>query len=510
MATLLETLRLVRLFQGIRCPYELLASLYHIALPFESYIIDERKNAERNKIGARIAQMDFDRGADSFNIDSALFDLSSVTLNEPQAALLVFELLNRLDVYLSGTEDSHYRPGKGTAISCRLPDRLADPFYYHPIDVNIDGLKVSYTIVPKVNPLYGQWIKEKYALPREEEYFHSTLATSCLNHHRLICEGRTGNQEVTFPVNGANAQKYFSFLHSFQPSKEPLNKLTIALSPYDSGFEPELMTYQETDQGAIPFRYVRIKKPELSDVKSKLEAILTAAKDQGVDVLVFPELTVDHDALTLIVNFLAHNNSPDQLKLVVAGSFHRERDEGGFVNLASMLDWQGNVVWQHRKLQPYSLLSGEIAKSPNVKRIRSLFKARAGKHVEENIRTSHPLAFVDTPIGRMATLICLDYLSGNVSQAIGRVGCHYLWVPLMTTSIDTFKSHAKDQYGAKHHVLSACSASVSCCEMIRGKEYSLSFLYAPSKKFGKPEDPPGILRDENLPLILYRLDIMMS
>jgi hypothetical protein len=46
---------------------------------------------------------------DSFNIDPDLFHLSGMVPNERQAALLVFELLNRLDVYLSGTEDSQNR-----------------------------------------------------------------------------------------------------------------------------------------------------------------------------------------------------------------------------------------------------------------------------------------------------------------------------------------------------------------------------------------------------------------
>jgi hypothetical protein len=342
--------------------------LYHVALPFESYIIDEKRHAELNPFGARIAQMDFDQGADSFNIDAALMDLAGKTLNDRQAALLVFELLNGLDVYLSGTGDTQHRSGQGTAISCRLLDRLGNPFYYHPIKVDLDGLEVSYTVIPRWNPLYAQWIQENDRLPRGEEYFAPTLAACCLNHHRLLREGRAADQEVTFPVNGANAQRYFSFLHSFEPDAGPLNKLSIALAPYDSGFKPQLLTYPETERGTIPFRYVRTEEPPLSDVKLKLEAILTAAIDHDVDVLVFPELSVDHDALTFIRDFLAYRKTPGPLKLVVAGSFHREWNGGDYVNQAPMLDWQGNEVWQHRKLQPYKMLSEEIAKSPGEKK----------------------------------------------------------------------------------------------------------------------------------------------
>jgi hypothetical protein len=509
LATLLEILKKVSFFQGIRCPYELFVSLYHIALPFEGYVLDEKRHTGPNEYGAVIAQMDFDGGADSFNIDVALFDLAAKTLNNRQAVLLVFELLKGLDIYLSGTAGSQYHEGRGTVISGSLLNRLSNPFYYHPIEVCVGGQKGSYTILPIVKPFYAQWIAESDALPRDEGYFSPTLAACCLNHHRLLHEGRAGNQEVTFPVNGANPQTYSSFLHSFYPSGESPNKLTIALAPYDRGFVPELMAYEETDRNTVTFRYVHIRKPSRPIVKRKIEDVLTAARDRGVDVLVFPELTVDHDALTAIIDFLAHHNTAEQLKLVVAGSFHKERSEGGYVNLSTMLDWQGNVVWQHHKLQRYKMLSEEIAKNPRAQAIRKRFKASAGNHIEENIRTSYPLAFVDTPIGRMATLICLDYLLENVTEAIGRVGCHYLWVPLMTTSIGMFKSHAKDLYGAKHCVLSVCSASVSCCEMIQCKDSNLSFLYAPSRKFGKPEGPVGIVRDENIPLIIYRLDIML-
>jgi hypothetical protein len=483
--------------------------LYHVALPFESDILDETRHAEGNPFVERVAQIDFDAGVDSFNIDSALFDISSKTLNDPQAALLVFAILSRLDDYLSGTGDSQNRSGQGTVIHPHSLDRLGNPFYYHSIKVCVDGEEAFYTIVPIVDPLYAQWINEEDKLPREEAYFTPTLAAHCLNHHRLLRDGRAAGQEITFPVSGVNAEKHYSFLQSLEPDWGPLNKLCIGLAPYDSGFKPELKTYEEKEDGTTPFRYVRTKDPSLSEVKESLKAILTAAIDLDVDVLIFPELTVDHDAFTYIGDFLAERNTPEKLKLVVAGSYHRERAEGGYVNLAPMLDWRGKVVWEHRKLQPYKMLSEEIAKSPRAKEIRRLFKARAGNHLKENIRTSHPLAFVDTPIGKMATLICLDYLQTNVFQAIGSVGCNYLWVPLMTTSIDTFKTHAKDLYGAKYHVLSAFSASVSCCEMIGCKDKDLSFLYAPSKNFGKSEDPPRIVGAEKLPLIIYRLEIML-
>ena len=504
MATLLDTLKSLSFFQGIHCPYELLVSLYHVALRFEGDILDETFHAEENPIGTYIAAIPLDAGKDSFDIDAALYVLEGMIRNEAQAALMMFELMNRLDLYLSGA-DNHQEQGKrGTAVPSRLLDLLGHPFYYQPLKVCIAGEEVLYTIIPRREPLHARWIKKP--LPRDEAYFNQTLVGRCLKYHRLFRDERVGSQRVTFPANGAYASKHLSFQQTFEPSGKTLGGLTIALAPYDAGFEPELLPYDKTEQGTVPFRYVRTAKPSPAGVKAKIETILKTARDRGVDILIFPELVVDHDATTEIGRFLVHHNPSGQLKLVVAGSFHRERDAGGYVNQAPMFDWQGNIVWQHNKLSRYRLRHEEMGKSPRGRALRRRLKTKAGNHMEEKIHVSHPLAFVDTPIGRMATLICLDYLQETVIRTIREIGCDFLLVPLMTTSIDMFVSHAKDQYGSKLHVLSACSASVSCCEMFECKDKDLSFLYAPSRSFAELEKYPGRTEDEKLSIIIYRLD----
>ncbi len=505
MATLLETLKKVSFFQGIDCPYVLLASLYHIALPFESDILDKTAYAKKSHIGSYIADMALDAGDESFDIDAALHGLEGMIQNEAQAALMTFELMTRLDIYLSGA-DGHQEQGKrGTAIPSRFFEIARNPFYYQPVKVCVAGEVATYTIIPRRRPLYDKWIGKP--LPRGQAYFdQNSLAARCLEYHRLFRDGRVGSQRVTFPANGASTSEPLSFLQSLEPSGKALQSLTIALAPYDAGFEPQLLPYERTEDGTIPFRYVRTASPSLSDVKIRIEAILTAAIDRGVDILIFPELVVDHDARSEIGRFLCHHNPSGQLKLVVAGSFHSEWGEGGYVNQAPMFDWQGNIVWRHNKLSRYALRHEEMGKSPKGVSLQESLNTKAGDRMQENIHISHPLAFVDTPIGRIATLICLDYLQEAVIRAVREIGCDFLLVPLMTTRIDTFESHARDLYGAKLHVLSACSASVSCCELFDSGVKSLSFLYAPSRSFTKSGKYPGRTEEENLPLIIYRLD----
>lgn len=472
-------------------------------MEFETFIIDEAADTGPNGIAAYVAEIDLDAGSDTFNIDAALFGLAEIVLNERQAAIAVFELLNNLDLFLSGADCKGPGSEPSTTVSPRINDRLANPFYYMPLTICVGDMEVTYTIIPKWKPIYSRWTSRP--LPREERYFTNTLAANCLKHHRLLRDGRVGDQKVKFPVNGENAHRYFTFMHSL----ESLQKLRIALAPYDSGFIPEIVAYERTAEKKIPFRYSRIKKPSLKVMTQKVEAVLTSARDNEADILIFPELSVDQDAFTKIRGFLAMNNAPDQIKLVVAGSFHFERDLGGYENRATMLDWQGNIVWRHHKLQRYMLRSAEIEGSPHKDVLLELFQAGPDDDLEENIHTDYPLSFADTPIGRMATLICLDYLQGRVCESVGRLNCHYLWVPAMTTSASTFESHARDIYGAKHQVLSACAASLSCCEMIGSECKDLSFLYAPSTRFNNFREHPGIRRLEDPPLIFYDLDNML-
>lgn len=205
-----------------------------------------------------------------------------------------------------------------------------------------------------------------------------------------------------------------------------------------------------------------------------------------MDILIFPELAVDHDAFSEIAKWLALHNTEAGLKLVVAGSFHFEHPDGDFVNMAAMLDWQGKVLWRHCKTLPFELPCGQIEKSKNKTKIRKRFGIGPSQGMKERIRTNLPITFFDTPIGRMATMICLDFMSTEAAEILRKIPCDYFWVPAMTPNISKFQTEAMDNFGAKHLVLSAVCASASIGEMLDIKPRPLSFVYAPSKKFKAP------------------------
>lgn len=202
-------------------------------------------------------------------------------------------------------------------------------------------------------------------------------------------------------------------------------------------------------------------------MQNKLHSILQSAFEKDVDILIFPELTVDHDAYTSIVDWLGDHNNPEKIKLVVAGSFHKQHAARGYVNRSTMLNYAGHVVWESRKRTPFAT-TGKYLKNSSDSTIDSK------KVYAEKIQTDFLFVFADTPIGRMSTLICLDFLPG-FDTVLKRVVCGYIFVPAMTTSITQFET-AAGVYGEQHHVLSAICASKRIQGKMKMKDFS--FVWA--------------------------------
>jgi hypothetical protein len=68
---------------------------------------------------------------------------------------------------------------------------------------------------------------------------------------------------------------------------------------------------------------------------------------------------------------------------------------------------------------------------------------------------------------------------------------------------------ARDIYSKQHSALTACCASLSCCELICGEPKSLSFLCAPSRKFKDPQKMEGIVATNDPLLLIYQLDRLL-
>lgn len=118
-----------------------------------------------------------------------------------------------------------------------------------------------------------------------------------------------------------------------------------------------------------------------------VEAVLTRASDEGVDVLVLPELTIDPPMRERVQTWLAASKRAPLF--LVPGSFHVTRATVAR-NEAELLFQSGRALLCHHKLRPFAR------------------PEKSAPFVEEIVPGAE-LGAVETPLGRIAVGICLDH-----------------------------------------------------------------------------------------------------
>lgn len=501
MKSITEVLKQEIFSQNTTCPYKFFAIVYHIAFEYESELVSLCKKMAVNPYESQLFQMPLeqDRRFETFNI---IFKFAPMLQSHAAGLHFTAALLRRMDNYLAGLDTAQGVELKASVVPKIPIERLSDPNFYVPIDIEIEGGKATYIIAPKIEPIFRKWFSEK--LKRDQRYFSTTLADHFLNHHTIIKNGKVSNHKVLLWGLHNNPDKR----RDLNRLLENLDSLSIGLAPYDSNFNFNPIITKKNKK-TVFFRYSHIAYPEKHKIRKRIENVLDSALKNRVDVLVFPELTIDHDAYTVICEWLPIHNKQNGIKLVVAGSFHKQRDEGGYVNRSTMLDWQGRIIWEHHKKSPFELTAHNIEKSANCKIIKRAFDLEDEEGIREDIHTDYPLVFVDTLIGRMSTLICLDFLLPEVSTILSRVPCDFFWVPAMTPQIEDFINKARDIYGKTRHIVSGCCASKSCCELINNVSSAHSFIQIPSRKEHIGVENLNVEKCKSSPLFIYRLDKLL-
>lgn len=97
-----------------------------------------------------------------------------------------------------------------------------------------------------------------------------------------------------------------------------------------------------------------IRDALVADQLSVIEGQLAMANQSKCAGVVYPELTIGNNVLTDIVERLSDGSwDTGGLSMIVAGSRHQEID-GGYYNVATILDGYGETITHHRKLYSYS------------------------------------------------------------------------------------------------------------------------------------------------------------
>lgn len=189
-----------------------------------------------------------------------------------------------------------------------------------------------------------------------------------------------------------------------------------------------------------------------------LEAICKAAREEEVHLLVFPELTVDAEALRHVSEILRKTRGLHPYG-VIAGSFHSwagERkaadDWNGPLphNELVLLDDTGARLATHRKRGRFRIFSKFL------KQLSVLFPGTPadsnGRPLEifEGIEYGAELQILDTTLGRIAFLICADAIAPDdrgYLPLVRRLRPDLLIVVAMSHQTEPFDAFAEDMSG---------------------------------------------------------------
>jgi predicted amidohydrolase len=230
--------------------------------------------------------------------------------------------------------------------------------------------------------------------------------------------------------------------------------------------------------GGNVFRFEGYKDQNQQDAVVELvKATMRYAEDQGLAIVVFPELTVFPPALEAISSFLrdrADHTLPPHL--VVAGSRHRPLVDGAafddptteFINEAVIFDGFGEEVYSHEKFARFYY-----------KRIED------GEKFIEAVRQRIPdsLTVLDLGIAHAVTLICKDFLVEGL-EWLRKAGVDLWLVPAMTRDVGAFAGLAWARGSLNQGIVAVantCSLWGKDPSDFDGRHRQTGFVYFPER-----------------------------
>jgi hypothetical protein len=244
----------------------------------------------------------------------------------------------------------------------------------------------------------------------------------------------------------------------------------------------------------IPYHFAELNPESRLAAESALQEILDRCAAKGVDVLCFPELTLDTSLQQRLVLLLKTRDFSYRPALVMAGSFHVDSD-AHWVNRCRVFSGTGNLLFSQDKCMPYRIPAVQAQNDPD---LHSLLRIdhRGGY---EDIQLSNTLEILDGPLGRLATPICLDYCGDELRDLLIGAAVNLLLVPAMTLRMEPFYERARD-LGTQVRAVSFVTNSAWLLEQA-GKlnPGNLALAYLPAHPV------PEVTRDPTDPLWVFSI-----
>ncbi len=222
----------------------------------------------------------------------------------------------------------------------------------------------------------------------------------------------------------------------------------MAVSPLPRTLEPEVDSLLGSwpSHETTPYWFKRIADRDAARVH--LIRTLEKCVEERIALLVLPELMIDEELLEAARHWLRENNRERVAKgdggllMLVAGSFHKGENEESLYNVSTVLNHRGDILWAHKKLRRFAFHACDIQAAPGLKTLCKT--SDSGGH--ERILTGDTLGCVDTPAGRIAVCICLDFLQdGNddLMEIFKNSEANVFLVPAMTPGVTGFQDTAR-------------------------------------------------------------------
>ncbi len=244
----------------------------------------------------------------------------------------------------------------------------------------------------------------------------------------------------------------------------------------------------------VPYRFVSMSSDDREAARGVIDGILAAAAEYRIDLLCFPELTLDNDLLGHLRDRLKSGEADSQPALTVTGSFHLSH-RARWVNRCHVLDARGRILFEQDKCKEFQLTPELAAASPGLCRKLGLEAERGGY---EKIDCASHLEVADTPIGRLVTPICLDFCGEEIRELLVDSRANFYLVPAMTPRMGDFRQRARD-LGTLCRGSSFVVNSAWLLEQIgRLSEERLFLGYLPERRSQGPRAPQRVSKELRL------------
>lgn len=323
------------------------------------------------------------------------------------------------------------------AALCALDDHheeLRDLYQYTTVSLPVELGGRQWLFLPPARHPFQELIKDAHRELLREGYRYETDLMELL--HLWWC---------LVPVEGPvrpRVREMDSLATDILERRMPDLRLALAAPFASLGYTFTSRPDHPREGWGTPYRFEGLSTGSRGPARDETAAILARCRKDRVDILIFPELTLDPEALTHLAKLLRTENRAQHPALVVAGSFHVPAETPGrWANRCIVLDGTGEVLWSHDKLVRFSIPEAEAAHLPGGF-LSMIGIDRCGGL--EDIQIGEVLEVRDGPLGRMVALICLDYCGEPVRELVANLRVGVFLVPAMSTSMVDFENRARE------------------------------------------------------------------